>query len=647
MGKIFTLSLEVDDNGSIKVQNFKKNVEDAGGAAVVAGRQAGDSGSAGFQLFGRGAEKAGEAIGLPFRASMMLSTQVERMARSSFPAWGTALGGVGVAAFAAEMIITKLVGAHQKQREELDKSIQAMQGEVDQLYKNTHETEGLSKAKYNLLQIEREQLQVKLSEKYQDEFDQLQKLNKAAANGPGLFGTWWEAIKLNFSNTDNSLQALHAKIETMKASSSDAARKMAADMEVVYQQMLKLNQNPDIDTFQGYNSDKRLADEVKYDTAVRALWKAQGKDYELIQDADLTVFDATTRAQLAGMQSLSQKQEYQKTRAIERQTLLAGQETDAIKTQYDSRLANEIAYLQAEDALWSASDKNYSGHLDMQLAIFDAQTTQKLTAMSVAGKSTDEISEAWAVSELERQKLITQGNKDVYDSLLLAGLGYDQLTAKQGPAAALMADKESMMSRAIQTRGNVSLAVNKAMESELMRLVETHKFSVGAIAQALGQAVKQELVALAAKAAVYALYDTGMGLASAAMGDEASAALFFAAAGEMAAVSAATLAAAVAVNGLTGPGAGSPAAGSNPSNPVYTSGNNNGYRIYYEQDPNNPNSGGTGWRPGEGGNGGGPVYNFNAPIITKDSAEFKKMVSEAAASNYKDQGVLHDAINKN
>lgn len=128
---------------------------------------------------------------------------------------------------------------------------------------------------------------------------------------------------------------------------------------------------------------------------------------------------------------------------------------------------------------------------------------------------------------------------------------------------------------AAQARANITNAANKSMETQLLRLVEMHKFSAAAIGMALAQAVKVELVAMAAKAAVQALYFLGMGLA-ASTGPWAAATLgnpagWFAAAGEMAAISAANLTGAVAVNAIVGSGAQQPAQGASPNNPTYVS----------------------------------------------------------------------------
>lgn len=64
---------------------------------------------------------------------------------------------------------------------------------------------------------------------------------------------------------------------------------------------------------------------------------------------------------------------------------------------------------------------------------------------------------------------------------------------------------------------------------------------------------------------------------------------------------------------------------------------NKGYQYYYEQDPRNPSSYGTGWRPGEGTNEQQKVH---VEIVVKDQA-----FVDAVVKNYNDKGSMYDAVN--
>jgi hypothetical protein len=127
-----------------------------------------------------------------------------------------------------------------------------------------------------------------------------------------------------------------------------------------------------------------------------------------------------------------------------------------------------------------------------------------------------------------------------------------------------------ILQRSDQVAANVRNAAYNAMQAQLLRMVELHRFSAAEFGKAVLQQVKMELVGLAARATVWALFETAMGLATMFTNPAASAS-HFAAAGQFAAVAGATLAAAAAVNAVVGPGAQPAVAGASPSNPVYTS----------------------------------------------------------------------------
>ena len=144
------------------------------------------------------------------------------------------------------------------------------------------------------------------------------------------------------------------------------------------------------------------------------------------------------------------------------------------------------------------------------------------------------------------------------------------LLAMMGSASlSQLAGQEEVLARASQFRSNVSSAANRAMETQILRLVETHKFSISEFGKAVMQAVKIELVGIAARAAVWALFETAMGLATMFTNPAASSA-HFASAATFAAVAGATVAAAMAVNTLSGPGATMPGPGEPGGTPIQT-----------------------------------------------------------------------------
>jgi len=116
-----------------------------------------------------------------------------------------------------------------------------------------------------------------------------------------------------------------------------------------------------------------------------------------------------------------------------------------------------------------------------------------------------------------------------------------------------------------QSRAAITGASYRAMENQMLSLIETGKFSVGEMGQVIAQQVKMELVGISARAAVWAIFETAAGIAAstgpwglAIFGNPVG---HFVAAKTFAATAAATLAGAAAVNAITGPGAQRPQPG--------------------------------------------------------------------------------------
>ncbi len=128
-----------------------------------------------------------------------------------------------------------------------------------------------------------------------------------------------------------------------------------------------------------------------------------------------------------------------------------------------------------------------------------------------------------------------------------------------------------MMVMSKQAMASLSGKANQAMENQMLSLIETGKFSVGAMAQIMAQQVKIELAGLAARAAVQAIYFTAMGIAGSTPWGAAivgPGAAWFAAAGQMALVAGAALAGAAVVNAVAGGAAERPEPGTPGGIPI-------------------------------------------------------------------------------
>lgn len=159
-----------------------------------------------------------------------------------------------------------------------------------------------------------------------------------------------------------------------------------------------------------------------------------------------------------------------------------------------------------------------------------------------------------------------EGDKKDYDAALESYR--DFVEAKIGLAAKEFTAIEGyqlLHDESLTARTQLLTSAYGAMETQMLRLVETHKFSARAFADAMAQQVKVELTGLSARAAVWALFETGMGFATV-FRNPAESAAHFTAAAKFAAISAATVAAAAGVHELTrGLADGSSASGSSSS----------------------------------------------------------------------------------
>ncbi|MFZ3071653.1 MAG: hypothetical protein WA162_00210, partial [Thermodesulfobacteriota bacterium] len=128
----------------------------------------------------------------------------------------------------------------------------------------------------------------------------------------------------------------------------------------------------------------------------------------------------------------------------------------------------------------------------------------------------------------------------------------EKIKASEDIAAATESEGAMKIKEAsLKSLGAVHSSVYKGMEEQMLSLVETGKFSLGAMGKVIAMQVKMELVGLAAKAAVWAIFETAMGFATLWINPSASATHFKSAA-TFGLVAGASLAAAAGVNSLLG-----------------------------------------------------------------------------------------------
>ena len=545
MNDVYSIALEVNDNGSIVIKNFKKNVEDAGGAAEGAGKKAGEDGAEGFHLFGIAAAKAGDQLGIPYKASNMLGTQVEKLARSAFPAWGAALGIAGGAAMVAAgaiMYFIKQKEEETKAREENIARIRSELSEMDQLRLKTVEMiaaqrqESESKKAELLREVpkqitsHREALS-KLVEKYNDLYAVANNYQKAAANRFSLNEGEVALIQKATEARDKAADAIEkeyaqiVKLETLKQAVAGKGKATVIEESNPFWKQDMQFQAAGIKEMQDAYLRARDA-RIGYDQARLDSARATGASMNQLQDMELQVFDDTTSKIILSAKTRDEAEAQYDARKIQRGTL-----TIAYQKQMNAALKNlDLMYHQT--------------HLNIASQALDAY-------VAVTGKR----------------------NAAIFLMQKALAIGQIWLDTER---AAMAAAAFGAMTGGV-TGGHVAYAQMKALGTISMAM---------AAATALGQ--------------------VAMGTWSGGGGGNGAGGVYAAS-----------------------PGTGQPAA----------------YQIYYEQNPNNPRSGGTGWRPGEGQNNG-PIYVYaiRGDVYAQDSDSFKQKMVSAASENIKDKGVLYDAI---
>ena len=159
-----------------------------------------------------------------------------------------------------------------------------------------------------------------------------------------------------------------------------------------------------------------------------------------------------------------------------------------------------------------------------------------------------------------------KGITDVSDAMKFAA--EQNWTIKEEEAGRIVA-ANLQMQWSEEARARASQFAYSAMETQMLRFIETGKFSVAAFAKQMMQDVKIELAGLAAKATVRALYETGLGFATA-WTNPAESTAHFTAATTLAGIAAASVGAAMGLNAVTGGGAQREAPGTPGGLPIQT-----------------------------------------------------------------------------
>jgi hypothetical protein len=146
----------------------------------------------------------------------------------------------------------------------------------------------------------------------------------------------------------------------------------------------------------------------------------------------------------------------------------------------------------------------------------------------------------------------------------------DRIFERTKKEAEAEADKTVAIMGYNRLREESTSAAYRGMENQIMRFIEVGKFSVGAMAKVVAQQVKIELVGIAARSSVHALFQVAMGIGRAAVGDAAGASAHFASAKTFGLAAAAAGAGAAGVQALFGGTAEKAAPGAPGGEPLRT-----------------------------------------------------------------------------
>lgn len=203
-----------------------------------------------------------------------------------------------------------------------------------------------------------------------------------------------------------------------------------------------------------------------------------------------------------------------------------------------SRVRNGVNAVNLAFDETAAILQNMDGQVGRLGESADAYAEQSTSAISGQISLFQAVGEAFSFLTQNEENYSRAHEKFLTDSLTEVEKHQKQFTALTGIQETYEASVSSLSA--------VHTSAYRAMGAEMRKFVEVGKFTTKAFGEAVAQQVKMELIGLAARASVWAIFETAMGLKDLAMGLP-TAALHFKSAGEFTAVAGASLAGAVGV----------------------------------------------------------------------------------------------------
>lgn len=456
MAETISLTIQVNDDGSQKVQNFAKNVQAAGGSIEDTGKQT-EAGRLGFFALGNVVEDAARSMGVTGQASRQLGNSVERVAASSLPMWGVALGVATLAGGAVVSMLAQYAENQARQREETIKAGAAAEQWIQTAFKDEQQTDALTAAIRKQTEARRADALFNLGEKQALDKDTLiekqrtlntvlDEYNQLRSGKGDDMSTGYDAIaEARLQQKRNKLQR---EIDVLKS-------------DIGVQENRLLQGKGDIPPPKtGYGPEQRLSSDVAYTTAVKSLWEQQGVGYQDLQTKELEIFNQTTAAKLNGMTNQTQKQDYLATRSVELEVMLAKQKTELRKKDLEEQaqadetrlkmLEQTAAQTQSINQSFSSFNSNLPGIFDALTSTLGEQNETSLKAFDSAtekqGASFQTLDEKDKYAKdrmMQRDKLLAQQQQKntlhtigSYQSMASFGIDMYSSLAKSGDKSA-------------------------------------------------------------------------------------------------------------------------------------------------------------------------------------------------------------------
>lgn len=340
MSNIVSLTLEIDDEGTVKLKDFQKKAEQAMDGVEKKSKQTGETGRLAFFALGESAENAAQSIGVPNQVARQLGNTVEGLAgRMGRLAIG--LGVVGLAAMAGVAIYQKLREEKKRLMEQDIAAGMTAKGTIDGLIaeesfskKLRDEIRSLNAEKKKMADedLERaiEAQRLKIIEMSKDVKDQTGLLNSLKALMRSFAGENYEkVIADDVARANNAMraQALILRELMITRQKSKEGRTKDDFKDLTYDQPL----GPDKSMYQA-----ALGREQEFQQARIENLSATGASMSIVYEAELASFDWVTQQKLSAATNEAEQMDILAIRSMQRATMVAEQEKQTYQMRWQA-----------------------------------------------------------------------------------------------------------------------------------------------------------------------------------------------------------------------------------------------------------------------------------------------------------------------